>query len=88
MRAVSSDHPLGRRRPGLQVGAALLDVFEKEPLPAESRLWRHPRVRITPHVASMTTLASAADQIADNIKAVLAGQPPLPVNLVDRASGY
>lgn len=40
----------------LQVSFALLDVFTQEPLPADSPLWRQRGVRITPHVASMTTL--------------------------------
>ncbi len=33
------------------LAAATLDAFRIEPLPAESPLWAHPRITITPHVA-------------------------------------
>lgn len=40
-----------------QLGFATLDVTEPEPLPAGHRLYTHPRVRLTPHLASNYTLA-------------------------------
>lgn len=35
---------------------ACLDVFEKEPLPLESPLWEHPRIKITPHNSFVSEL--------------------------------
>jgi phosphoglycerate dehydrogenase-like enzyme len=37
-----------------QIGDAVLDVTDPEPLPPEHAFWRHPRIRLTPHIASMT----------------------------------
>lgn len=38
-----------------QLGCAYLDVFEKEPLPAESPLWNLSNVILTPHNASVSS---------------------------------
>lgn len=68
------------------LGHATLDTFRTEPLPADHPFWHHPRVTVTPHVASETRAESAARVIAENIRRGEAGEPLL--HLVDRASGY
>ena len=65
---------------------AVLDVFAQEPLPPESPLWAHPRVVVTPHIASTADPRTIADQIGTNIRRVLAGEAL--VNEVDRRRGY
>ncbi len=69
-----------------RVGHATLDVFRVEPLPAAHPFWAHPRVTVTPHVASTTRPDTAAARIAETIAELEAGHRP--VGLVDRARGY
>lgn len=68
------------------VKTAILDVFRKEPLPAESPFWTHPRVIVTPHVASITNPESGARKVVENLKRVRQGQPPQ--DRVDPKVGY
>lgn len=68
------------------LGAAWLDVFATEPLPPTSPLWHHPRAHITPHVAAVTLVDPAVEQIANNLRRILTNHPPL--NPVDRTRGY
>ena len=65
---------------------AYLDVFESEPLPADSPLWRHPGVTITPHSAALTEPRTAIARVVENIERVRRGETPL--HLVDFAAGY
>jgi glyoxylate/hydroxypyruvate reductase A len=69
-----------------QLAGATLDVFRAEPLPAGNPLWRHPKVLITPHVASYSSPATAAAGVVENIARARAGQPLL--HQVDRRRGY
>lgn len=69
-----------------QLGAAILDVMQHEPLPPDDPLWRHPRVMLTPHVASMTQPETAARALIENIRRHKAGEPM--IGLVDRGRGY
>lgn len=65
---------------------ATLDVFREEPLPPAHPFWAHPRITVTPHVASETRPETAAEAIARNIRRGEEGMPFLHV--VDRTAGY
>ena len=69
-----------------QLSRAILDVTEPEPLPAEHPFWTHPRVFLTPHVASMTQPESAAPILLDNLRRHQRGEPLS--NVIDRSRGY
>ena len=69
-----------------QVGHATLDTFIEEPLPQTHPFWANPGVTVTPHIASATRAATAAESVAANIRDHEAGAPLR--YLVDRAAGY
>ena len=61
----------------LQAGwlsGAILDVFEKEPLPSESQLWAHPSVVISPHVCSRSFAHETLEVLAANYTKFVANQ--------------
>jgi phosphoglycerate dehydrogenase-like enzyme len=66
--------------------AAALDVFEVEPLPTDSPLWRDPRVVISPHVSGLTTIDGAAHGFLECLTTFERGETPRWV--VDRQRGY
>lgn len=68
------------------LSGACLDVFRQEPLPREHPFWSHPRIWVTPHVASITDPMSAATQIVENIHRLRKEEALL--NRVDPRRGY
>ena len=69
-----------------QLGRAYLDVFRQEPLPGDHPFWGHAKIKVTPHIASLTRPESVAQQIVDNYQCLLSGKPLQ--NVVDRKRGY
>jgi glyoxylate/hydroxypyruvate reductase A len=69
-----------------QIGDAVLDVCVPEPLPPGHPFWRHPRIWLTPHIASTTQPETAVDVVLDNLRRFERGESML--GLVDRARGY
>lgn len=72
---------------GILKGAAL-DVFEQQPLPADSPLWKRSDVLVTPHVSGTTPhyLERALDVFLSNYLSISAKD--MPVTYVDPKSGY
>lgn len=68
------------------IQGAVLDVFEEEPLPPESPLWKMPNVFITPHNAASSFPQDIAAIFAENYQRFLK-QQPLQYE-VDRHKGY
>ena len=68
------------------LGHATLDVFRQEPLPEDHPFRGHPRITVTPHIASVTRPTTAAETVIAQIRRGLAGEPF--AHVVDRARGY
>jgi phosphoglycerate dehydrogenase-like enzyme len=71
-----------------QIGGALLDTFETEPLPPDSPLWDLPNTLISPHTSAFQpdTAERGVQLFCQNLERFLAGQPLL--NVVDPQKGY
>lgn len=74
--ALDSDHLSG----------ALLDVFCTEPLPETHAFWSHEKIIVTPHVAAVTSLPEAVEQISESLVAFEKGE--IPRGLVNREHNY
>ncbi len=66
--------------------AAVLDVFEEEPLPVGSPLWNHRGVTITPHISAITTPEEAVTCFLETLECVESGGKLR--NAVDVVRGY
>src|SRR5579859_7698844 len=71
-----------------RIAGAALDVFNEEPLPADSPFWALDNLLITPHTAAVTERLWERHYklIAENLTRFLAGKPLL--NEVDKSRGY
>jgi len=69
-----------------QLSGAVLDVTEPEPLLAGHPFWSHPKILLTPHIASMTRPETAVDHVLDTVRRHRDGLPLIGV--VDRLRGY
>ena len=70
--------------------AAVLDVFETEPLPADSPLWKMENVTVSPHVSSHSGryIERSLDIFMPNLRAYLDGRMDEMENRVDPERGY
>ncbi|VVE41741.1 2-hydroxyacid dehydrogenase [Pandoraea terrigena] len=68
------------------LSGAILDVTDPEPLPPSHPLWAHPKVRITPHIASATRPETAVEVVLENLRRHRAGLTM--IGQIDRTQGY
>ena len=85
---IIDEHALIRALKENWIAGAGLDVFEKEPLPADSELWKLENAIIAPHISSATPHYDerVTDLFCENLRRYLRGDELL--NLVDIGKGY
>jgi len=86
--AVLDETALLRHLDSGRLGGCVLDVFQREPLPRQHPLWKHPRALVSPHVSAVSERFWERETalIVDNIRRYRTGRPLL--NLVDWEAGY
>lgn len=87
--ALLDEAALARQLEAGRLRGAVLDVFQVEPLPAESPLWHMNRVLLTPHVSYVSPRlywGRAFDLFLENWTRYLEGEPLR--NVVDKEAGY
>ncbi|MBT8222190.1 MAG: glyoxylate/hydroxypyruvate reductase A [Eudoraea sp.] len=68
------------------LSGAFLDVFAQEPLSENHPFWDHPKIDMSPHIASVSDVNSVVPQLLENYGRVREGRPLL--NLVSKSRGY
>ena len=68
------------------LSGASLDVYHEEPLPGDHPFWKHPKIFMTPHYASVSDTHSVVPQILENYERL--GNNKELLNKVNRTKGY
>jgi glyoxylate/hydroxypyruvate reductase A len=69
-----------------RVSHAVLDVFDREPLPADAWQWAHPHVTVLPHISAATDPGTASAIVAANVRRYR--ESGVVAAAVDRGAGY
>ena len=72
-----------------EIGYAVLDVFEKEPLASQNPLWTLPNVIVSPHVSSHSAryVERSLEIFKPSLEKWLKGEKDLE-NIMDLSRGY
>ena len=84
--AVADEAALMQALEQRRIAGAVLDVFDREPLPPSHPLWKMDNVVVTPHISGPSTADALTPVFNDNLARYLAGRSLRHV--VDRGRGY